>query len=407
MQSFFGSENAFPLSAYSTLAPTPAEKSSASTSTLCEPLKPSIPDPAPRDGLADITQQMQNMFLGSSLLPQPQLQPQMQPLVPSPKPENLATLFCGRQRPLPVALPPPSQAAARRALLGPPDEDIDADDADEPIFCSAFVEEVYDGLRAREAADAVDADYLARVQAPGSGVTARTRALLVSWMMEVCLRFRLASETLYLSVALVDRYLARRAARRDTLQLLGVTAMFVAAKFEEVYPPPLDDFVYASADAFAPADIVACERDLLAAVRWNLTPPVPLLFLRRFSKAAGGDALLHTMGKYLLERALLSVAALRHAPSLQAAGAVYLARVLLGAPGPAWPRTLRHHSAYTEAEVLPCAQTLVALLTAPDPKLRFVVQKYSSPRLGAVAQTAASRAVAASQILQHRLLYLE
>lgn len=399
MQGFFSSENVLPQPAYSTLA-------SGLAAPRCEPLKPSAPSPAPRDGLADITTQMQNLFLA----PLPAQQPpprQAFVLSPEPTPEMLTALFGPRPRTPPAVLPPASQPAARRALLGPPDEDIDAGDAGEPIFCSAFVEEVYDGLRAREAVDTVDPEYMQRVQPPGSGVTARTRALLVNWMMEVCLKFKLASETLYLSVALVDRYLARRATRRDTLQLLGITAMFVAAKFEEIYPPLLDDFVYISADTYTADEIIVCERDLLAAVQWNLTPPFSLFFLRRFSKACGCDALLHTMGKYLLEHALLSVAMLRYAPSLQAAAAVYLGRVLLGVPGPAWPRTVRHYSAYTEAEVLPCAQTLVELVTTSDPKLRFVVQKYSSPKLGSVARTAALSAVAAAEILQQRLLAIQ
>lgn len=408
MQGFFGPENMRPCPADGTLAfgltvhSGSSSTSSSSTNTLCDTLKPSALSPTPRDGLADITLQMQNLLLAPP-------QPQQKAFVPSPEPtpEMLEALFGTRARTPPVVLPPASQAAARRMLLGPPDEDIDAGDAGEPIFCSAFVEEVYDGLRAREAADAVDPDYLERVQTPGSGVTARTRALLVNWMMEVCLKFKLASETLYLSVGLVDRYLARRAARRDTLQLLGITAMFVAAKFEEIYPPLLDDFVYISADTYTADEIIVCERDLLAAVQWNLTAPFSLLFLRRFSKACGCDALLHTMGKYLLEHALLSAAVLRYAPSLQAAAAVYLARVLLGVRGPAWPRTVRHYSAYTEAEVLPCAQTLATLLTTSDPKLRFVVQKYSSPKLGSVARTASLSAVAATEVLKQRLLAIQ
>lgn len=62
-------------------------------------------------------------------------------------------------------------------------------------------------------------------------------AILIDWLVEVHLKFKLVPETLYLTVNLIDRYLERVEVMRDRLQLVGVTAMLIASKYEEIYAP--------------------------------------------------------------------------------------------------------------------------------------------------------------------------
>ena len=64
-------------------------------------------------------------------------------------------------------------------------------------------------------------------------ITKDMRSILVDWMVEVQENFELNHETLYLSVKVVDAYLDKiTEIRRDKLQLVGVTAMFVACKYD-------------------------------------------------------------------------------------------------------------------------------------------------------------------------------
>lgn len=60
-------------------------------------------------------------------------------------------------------------------------------------------------------------------------VNEENRAVLVDWMVDVCLEYDLSLTTFFVSVSLVDRTLARVACPRDQLQLLGVTSVFLAA----------------------------------------------------------------------------------------------------------------------------------------------------------------------------------
>ncbi len=62
-------------------------------------------------------------------------------------------------------------------------------------------------------------------------------------MVEVHLKFKLRSETLYITVNLLDRFCDFYKVKRSEYQLIGVTAMLIACKYEEIHVPALTDFV--------------------------------------------------------------------------------------------------------------------------------------------------------------------
>jgi hypothetical protein len=110
------------------------------------------------------------------------------------------------------------------------------------------------------------------------------------------------------------------------MQLVGVGALFIATKYEEISCPLIDDFVWISADAFKREDIVRVEKAILETIGFDLSTQTPIHFLRRFSKAARSNTRTHTLSKYLIEVSLMDYGMLKHLPSLIAASAVYLAR---------------------------------------------------------------------------------
>jgi len=247
---------------------------------------------------------------------------------------------------------------------------------------------VYDYLRQKEVTDQIDFNYM-RIQ---PSINPRMRMVLIDWMVEVQLKFRMTAETLYLAVNIVDKYLQRKAITREKLQLLGVTALHIASKFEEIYSIDIQDFVFICDSACSAADIIAFENEVLHTIHWCLTTPYPLHFLRRYSKAAGNDGLRHTMSKYLLELSLGYYNMLKYLPSTQAAAAVLLARHLIATPPPYWPDQVKFHSCYLESEILDCARDMLQLVLHPDAKYRLVTRKYSGSKFCSVAKTASDNA---------------
>lgn len=63
------------------------------------------------------------------------------------------------------------------------------------------------------------------------------RAILIDWLIEVHNRFEPMPETLYLTINLIDRFLSLKTMPRKELQLVGLGAMLIACKYEEIWAP--------------------------------------------------------------------------------------------------------------------------------------------------------------------------
>lgn len=63
-------------------------------------------------------------------------------------------------------------------------------------------------------------------------------------------------ETLFLTVNIIDRFLEKEVVPRKKLQLVGVTAMLLACKYEEVSVPVVEDLVLISDRAYTKGQIL-------------------------------------------------------------------------------------------------------------------------------------------------------
>lgn len=262
-----------------------------------------------------------------------------------------------------------------------PHEDIDKNDFNDPQSVAEYVNQIYEYLMMKEK-DRVDCGYMS-IQ---KHITEKMRAILVDWLVEVHRMFKLLPETLFLAVAMIDRYLSLKQISQDTLQLVGITAMLIASKYEEIYAPECNDFVYISDGAYTKQQILTMEQTILNTLNFNITHPSSLHFLRRYSKAGGSDYTLHTVCKYLIELVLIDVKFLKYLPSLLAAASVYLGRAMTGKT-PLWTSTLHHYSSYPETLVRECALEMNELLKkSHSSSLKAIRKKYSSPKFGQVAE---------------------
>ena len=345
--------------------------------------------------------------------------------------------------PAPAPAPASHSALLRaRASHAAPPPDIDSADRHDPLCAPEYAAAIHAYLRRAEPRFAPDCGYMARQ----AEVNEKMRAILVDWLVEVHLKFKLMPETLFLTVNLIDRYLARAPVTRKKLQLVGVTAMLVASKYEEIWAPEVRDFVYISDKAYGRDEILGMEKAMLNALAFDLTVPTPFPFLARYRKAAaaGGAAALLAqaqqaaaaraegagdkaaakaadgrvahLAQYYSELALVDYGMLQVAPSLLAAGALHLALVTAGmpaapaaaaddagenaAPSPppaaagsppcrelAWPPAAAAHSGYSLPEVQRVARALAKLARhAPDASLKAVHKKHGSTRYGEVAK---------------------
>lgn len=219
-------------------------------------------------------------------------------------------------------------------------------------------------------------------------INEKMRAILIDWLVEVHLKFKLMPETMYLTVNIIDRFLERKLVIRQKLQLVGVTAMLLASKYEEIYAPEVRDFVYITDKAYTREQILAMESAILSALDFRITVPTAFVFVNRYLKVACADERTTLLATYIVERSLQEYRMLAHLPSKVAAAAVNMALRTLR-DRHAWNTTLEFYSGYSQEELRACiVETQDILALGSSSSLQAVRKKYQNVKFSEVATIA-------------------
>lgn len=155
------------------------------------------------------------------------------------------------------------------------------------------------------------------------------RSVLMDWLLQVHHRFGLLPETLFLSVNYIDRFLSCKIVSLGKLQLVGATALFIAAKYEEINCPSVQEIFYMVDGGYTIDEILKAERFMLTLLQFELGWPGPMSFLRRVSKADEYDHETRNLAKYFLEVTIMDERFVGIPPSFAAAGAHCISRLIL------------------------------------------------------------------------------
>ncbi|KAI1647807.1 A/B/D/E cyclin [Daldinia loculata] len=252
-------------------------------------------------------------------------------------------------------------------------KDLEEEGLDDPVMVAEYAHEIFEYLKDLESKSVPNPDYIRHQDE----LEWKTRSILVDWMIEVHTRFHLLPETLFLAINIIDRFLSQKVVQLDRVQLVGITAMFIAAKYEEVLSPHVSNYRMVSDDGFSDAEILSAERFILETLNYDLSYPNPMNFLRRISKADDYDIQCRTIGKFLMEISIVDYRFLAYRPSHVAAGAMYLARMILDRGE--WDPTIAYYAGYTEEEIEPVFELMVDYLARPICHEAFY-KKYASKK---------------------------
>lgn len=250
-------------------------------------------------------------------------------------------------------------------------QDLDAEDAEDPLMVSDYVNDIFGYMKSIEGKSMPNPNYMEKQ----GDIKWSMRAILVDWLIEVHAKFYLLPETLFLAINIVDRFLSLRVVSLIKLQLVGITAMFIAAKYEEIMAPSVEAFIYMSDGGYSEAEVLKAERYMLGVLEFNLGYPNPLNFLRRISKADDYDLATRTVAKYLMEVPMLDHRFLEYPPSQIAAAAMWLSRRMLGRGE--WTPNLVHYSGYSQDELMPVVHLMHDYIKQKEIKYEAVYKKYA------------------------------
>jgi hypothetical protein len=259
------------------------------------------------------------------------------------------------------------------------------DDEENPQLCADYAHEMYVYLKDKEVDYKVATNYLV-----GTRTTGKMRTVLLDWLVDVQQQFKLLPETLFLTISIIDRFLSKDGMHipRVKLQLVGVSAMLLASKIEEIYAPELNDFVYITDDAYSAAEVRQMELKIIKALKFKLGDPLALNFLRRYSKAGDVDVNQHALAKYILECIVLDYTLVGMPGSLAAASSLYLSLRLLEEDGQpvVWTPSLVHYTGYHLEQVMEKADAVTkALQKMHCGQFSAVKNKFSSKSMLQIA----------------------
>jgi hypothetical protein len=190
----------------------------------------------------------------------------------------------------------------------------------EPQHVVEYQTEILRYLRSNEPSFRVSRDYMTAQ----SDITPKMRGILIDWLVDVALKFKLLPQCLFMAVNLLDRFLSKTQTSRNHLQLAGITCLMISAKFEEIYPPLLKDYVCVCDNAYSRKEILEMEGQILEALNFQVTQTSSFAYLKMFNSKLKMDDKLFLFARYLLEAALFDLNSLKHDNCSLAAGAIFL-----------------------------------------------------------------------------------
>lgn len=252
-------------------------------------------------------------------------------------------------------------------------EDIE-DEAWDTSMVAEYGDEIFGYMKELETRMAPNPRYMDQQQE----IQWSMRAVLIDWVVQVHQRFNLLPETLFLTINYIDRFLSCKIVSLGKLQLVGATALFVAAKYEEVNCPTIQEIIYMVDGGYSADELLKAERFMLSMLQFELGWPGPMSFLRRISKADDYDLETRTLAKYFLEVTIMDERFVGCTPSFLAAGAHCMARLMLRKGD--WGLAHVHYSTYTYSQLRQLLNAMLECCEEPRKHHMAVFDKYTDKR---------------------------
>ncbi|KAF2355700.1 Cyclin N-terminal [Trinorchestia longiramus] len=246
---------------------------------------------------------------------------------------------------------------------------------------SEYAADIYLYLREAEKVHRPRLNYMDKQ----TDISVSMRWILVDWMVEVAEEYNLSTETLYLAVSYIDRFLSHMSVKRDKLQLVGTTAMFIASKYEEIYPPDVSQFAYITDNTYKVSHILRMEHLILKVLSFDMAVPTAFVFINKFSRTLGCTDATTCLALFIAELTMLDCDPfLRFLPSEIAATALAIANFMQGLTP--WPAIMTEKYIYKLEDLRECYVNLNRTLSKVHESSQHAIrEKYKNPKMHGVS----------------------
>ena len=180
-----------------------------------------------------------------------------------------------------------------------------------------------------------------------------------------------------MALAYLSDYSSLRDISKDDYQLVGITCLWIASKYEEIYPPRTKNYIEVTADTYTLSQLKRMEGDIVEALEFNLNRTTSLQLLEACSENLPDKAV--SLSKYLLELALLNGTTRMYSPYTIVMSALALCESVLKMK---FNLTLESSKRVPAEDLKACHKELCVLLASKSCKydLQAVRKKYGKSR---------------------------
>ena len=160
----------------------------------------------------------------------------------------------------------------------------------------------------------------------------KMRIILIDWLLGICNKLKFKEETFFTTIYIIDAYLSKKFIKRKNFQLLGVTALFISTKINEIFFGRVKDYAFATDNAYEEKDILKMEIDIARTLNFNFLVPTCLSFFQIYSKKIGfnDDSEASKFGKFLIQNFLMSSKCFKYNYSIISITSCFLIMKLFG-----------------------------------------------------------------------------
>ena len=219
-----------------------------------------------------------------------------------------------------------------------------------------------------------------------SDINEKMREILFDWLIEVHKKYKLSDNTLYITGNLIDRFTERKPElKRTKYQLLGVSALFIAGKYNDIYPPESKDYSYITDDAYTKKEVVEMEMEILKQLNYTITFPTQYNFLEIYKKLLNMDDKTYHLSFYCIDICFINYNMIKYKPSFLAAASCLLSFRLLKIYDN-WEE-FENITGYNINELYDCMVEINELIEKQKyTKLKGVYKKFSTEKFSEVAK---------------------
>jgi len=217
-------------------------------------------------------------------------------------------------------------------------------------------------------------------------ISPKVRALSIDWIINLHRKFKLLPETLYITIFFINTYMTKHNLEKSKIQCLILTSLYLASKYEEIYPPDFSDYLKSANGEIQQFEILKMEKDILNLTKFDISFPSSFRFLERYSKILRFEDKTFSLAQYIIELSFLDENLINITPSFIAAGSTYLAAKILKKES--WNELLEKEVKANESRIKEIAKLLVNIdQKAIDLGVESIFQKFLTPSHYNVSQT--------------------